>query len=79
MPDHTIADIKLTELSLEVKCLECTRTVLFPHRRLPQTLRDDLPVRLAAAFFRCPTCKSKNVATDIVDKLAEQPAAKPGN
>ncbi|SOC89924.1 hypothetical protein SAMN05421890_4913 [Ensifer adhaerens] len=58
---NTIADIRKNELWLGVRCTVCGRSVRIPHKILPVRLAADLPVRLAAAFFRCQGCGSKEL------------------
>ncbi len=76
MDDHTIEDIKTAKLWLEIQCLDCERISQTPHRMLPDFLKPDLPARLAAAYYRCPKCQSKNLVSRMVDALAEQPKLK---
>ena len=68
----TIEDLRRRRLWLEVRCVTCRQTTFLPVRLLPRGLRDDLPVHLAAAFFRC-RCGSKQLATVMVDLDAGKP------
>ncbi|MBP0616383.1 hypothetical protein [Jiella mangrovi] len=68
----TIADLRHKRLWLEVRCVTCQHTTFLPVGLLPKTLRDDLPVHLAAAFFRC-RCGSKQLSTLMVDLDAAKP------
>ena len=68
----TIEDLRRRRLWLEVRCVACRQTTFLPVPLLPRGLRDDLPVHLAAAFFRC-RCGSKQLATVMVDLDAGKP------
>lgn len=61
----TIAEIRKSRLRLGVRCDACTRSVSYPHQLVPARLAADLPVHLAAAFFRCGGCGSKKLTSYI--------------
>lgn len=63
MTRDTIQDIITAWAWLEVKCLDCERTVHIPYGMIPKGLPRDLPCGLAAAFFRCSNCKSKHLVS----------------
>lgn len=59
----TIADIRTRKLWLGIKCEACGRSSQIPHGLLPARLSGDLPVHLAAAFFRCKGCGGKRLVS----------------
>ena len=65
----TIGDLKRRKLWLSVSCY-CGRHTLIPYRLLPRRLVDDLPVCLAAAYFRCGACDGKQLQSTMADALA---------
>lgn len=67
----TIADIKKRQLWLEVRCRRCTRSTLFPSRNIPKRLPGDLPVPMAAAFFRCSGCCGKRITCRVANPPKE--------
>lgn len=73
MTVDTIANIRRTQVWLRVHCEACGRSTDMPHTLLPARLADDLPVHLAAAFFRCKGCGGKRLASSIYDPTAGKP------
>jgi hypothetical protein len=69
----TIADIRTRKVWLAIRCEVCGRSTQIPHRLLPARLSDDLPVHLAAAFFRCQGCSGKRLVSSIYDPTANLP------
>jgi len=65
---QTIDDLRRNEWWLELRCLECERCVHVPHPMLPRRCRPDLPIHLAAGFFRC-RCGSKQLRSRAVDLM----------
>lgn len=73
--ETTIRDIKDNKLWLSVFCVDCSRTTHIPYRLLNRNrkrLDDDLPVSLAAAFFRCSKCNGKKIETKMINVLDER-------
>lgn len=69
----TIADIRNKQLWLGIRCEACGRSTYIPHPLLPTRLAYDLPVRLAAAFFRCRGCGGKQLVSEASDMNATSP------
>lgn len=69
MTENTIEDIRKLQIWLEVRCENCGRCVQIPHGKLPAKLKPDLPARLAAAYFRCQKCESRNLTSRGKDLL----------
>ncbi|MET3616309.1 DNA-directed RNA polymerase subunit RPC12/RpoP [Rhizobium aquaticum] len=59
----TIADIRSSQVWLGIRCEACGRSTYIPHLLLPARLAPDLPVHLAAAFFRCKGCGGKRLVS----------------
>jgi transcription elongation factor Elf1 len=65
---ETIADIKQSGRWLIVQCRSCGRSIQFPPACFPSKLVTDLPVSLAAAYFRCSRCHSKQLESLSLDR-----------
>lgn len=63
----TIADIRSKQLWLGIRCEACGRSTYIPAPLLPARLAPDLPVHLAAAFFRCQGCGGKRLVSEACD------------
>lgn len=69
----TIADIRKDHMRLGVRCEACSRSVSYPRQLVPARLAADLPVHLAAAFFRCGGCGSKKLTSFIENESGVVP------
>ena len=69
----TIATIETENLWLEIRCRACHRATLIPAKLIPRKLARDLPVSLAAAFFRCQGCGGKDLSSNKGNPLAHAP------
>lgn len=69
----TIGELRQQALWLELKCRTCEHATLIPHKCLPERMADDLPVHLAAAYFRCKGCGGKQISAQMTDARAAQP------
>lgn len=66
-PMTTIHDIRRNCLWLLIRCKACGRTKYIPAEFVPARLKDELPARLAAAYFRCEGCGSKDLASRVAN------------
>lgn len=69
----TIADIRSNRLWLGIRCEACGRSTYIPSPLLPARLVHDLPVHLAAAFFRCQGCGGKQLVSEASDMNETSP------
>lgn len=65
----TIQHVRNAGLWLEVRCNACSRVSHIPGKLLPKRLISDLPCHLAAAFYRCSGCDSKDLTSKEVDAV----------
>lgn len=68
----TIDDVMMSQEWLHVRCKSCGRSTNIPFKLLPKRLVGDLPVHLAAAFFRCGGCQSKDLETEMINVHKQQ-------
>ena len=65
--------VRKNGLWLEIYCSDCMRLKKLPPGKIPARLKDDLPIRFAAAFFRCRACGSKNIRSCAVRIRGKNP------
>ena len=59
-------EMRRNGLRLRISCMKCGHSCVLDHRS-QAGLRPDLPVHLAAAFYRCSKCRSKALVSQTHD------------